>query len=262
MVPVSLYDRVKLDVVPGRRGVSCRVIGPQRVAGGRANLAARAADAVLDATGARARVRLVLDKRIPAGAGLGGGSSDAAAVLRALPALLGERLGGRALLDLARSIGADVAFFLACRPARATGVGDVLTPLREFPRADLVIVVPRARVETAWAYGHALARRRGLTSGARGRSRNRHPPRSAKALTSLVFNDFERGVGSAVPDIERLTGRLHEAGALATVMSGTGSAVVGIFESSSRARAAAATFRAPDLAHAVRILRRRPAASR
>jgi 4-diphosphocytidyl-2-C-methyl-D-erythritol kinase len=260
MVPISLYDRVEIRVAAGRRAVACRVTGPQRVAGGPTNLAARAAASVLDELGVSARVQIVLEKRIPAGAGLGGGSSDAAAVLRALPPMLGRKLAGGRLARIARGIGADVPFFLSCRPARATGIGESLEPLPSFPRADLVVVVPTARVETAWAYRHALGWPRGLTSGATDRTRRRRLPRSVKSLRSLVFNDFERGVGRVVPDIERLARRLRSGGAVATVMSGTGSAVVGIFESAERVRSIAEAFSAPDLAFAVRIIARRPAA--
>jgi len=260
MVPISLYDRIEICTMTGRRAVACRVTGPQRVPGGPSNLAGVAAARVLDELGMSARVEIELEKRIPAGAGLGGGSSDAAAVLRALPAMLGRPIPVNRLAEIARGIGADVPFFLACRPARATGIGDTLEPLPSFPRAHLVVVVPSARVVTAWAYRHALGSRKGLTSGTTDRTRRRRLPRSPKSLGSFVFNDFERGVGRVVPDVERLARTLRADGSLATVMSGTGSAVVGVFESSARARIVATAFSAPDLAFAVRIIARRPAA--
>ena len=119
MVPVSLYDRVDVEIELGGRGVTCTVSGAERVAGGQRNLATRAAKAVLASSGLDARVAISLDKNIPVGAGLGGGSSDAAAVMRVLSRLLGDRVDAGRLHELAVGLGADVPFFLACRPAMA-----------------------------------------------------------------------------------------------------------------------------------------------
>ena len=99
MVPVSLYDDVGLRIAPGRGRVTCSVAGPEKVDGGRDNLAARAALAILRETGKAVDVHVELTKRIPSGAGLGGGSSDAAAVLRLLPRLLGARVPAARLLE-------------------------------------------------------------------------------------------------------------------------------------------------------------------
>jgi 4-diphosphocytidyl-2-C-methyl-D-erythritol kinase len=262
MVPVSLTDDLEIRV---RRStgtgssVTCRVSGPAKVPGGQANLATRAANEVLEELGASARVAIRLYKRIPAGAGLGGGSSDAAAVLSALPPMLGRRIPSDRLRTIAASLGADVPFFLDCRPAWATGIGDVLEPVSSFPRLDLVIVVPRRRVETAWAYANALPAIGRLTTRKRGRSRARGLRAGAKSLSFRVSNDFEHGVSAAVPDVLRLRRSLEALGAQAVVMSGSGSAVVGIFASRAEAAEAAEAFRSPDTAAAVQVLRRRPA---
>ena len=257
MVPISLYDRVELAVDKGPRGVTCAVDGPERVAGGPRNLASRAARSVLSACGARARVAIRLHKVVPAGAGLGGGSSDAAAVLRLLPRMLGHRFSAAELAEMAVALGADVPFFLSCRPALAAGIGEILTPLPRFPAIDLVVAVPHERVETAWAYANALPAR--PSAARRGRAGADRLPLSAKTISSLFFNDFERGVGDAVPAVRRLVRTLRGLGARATVMSGSGSAVAASFAGERRARDATATFAAPDKAFAVRVLRRRPA---
>ena len=262
MVPVSLCDQLEIRVraVERRRAnVVCRVSGPAKVPGGPTNLAARAAQKVLDELGVAARVAIHLRKRVPAGAGLGGGSSDAAAVLTALPRLLGRRIHRERLRAIATELGADVPFFLDCRPAWATGIGETLDPIATFPRLDLVVVVPCRRVETAWAYANALPPLAELTSRKRGLRGAAGLRPSAKSLSLRVSNDFEHGVAAAVPDVGRLRRRLEALGAQAAVMSGSGSAVVGIFASRAEAEQAAGMFRSPDMAVAVQVVRRRPA---
>lgn len=258
MVPISLYDRVSMRVLPAaRNSVTCSVSGPERVPGGRNNLAARAALSLLEETGICARVELHLYKRIPAGAGLGGGSSDAAAVLRTLQRILGVRLQRTRLTGLGASLGADVPFFLGGRPAWASGIGEQLQVVKGLPRMALVVAVPRVRIATAWAFEHALG---GLTS------RKKVPTLAHLSLRDLaqgrgLHNDFESGVSSAEPEVGRVARRLTEVGARATVLSGTGSAVVGVFDDTKAAHEACRQFRAPDKAFAVDILRRAPALS-
>lgn len=258
MVPVSLYDDLSIRVCrrpPRRARVVCRVSGGEGVPRGRGNLAARAAEAVLDASGSTRRVEIDLCKRIPVGAGLGGGSSDAAAVLYALTRLPDCRLRGEALLTVARGLGADVPFCLFSRPALAGGIGDELQFVTAFPDTRLVVVVPEARVSTRWAYANAL---KSLTSRPKGTTdlllrlgRGR--------FAELLHNDFQAGVGVVVADVKRLVVQLRRSGALATVMSGTGSAVVGVFASAREAAGAARSFTGSDRAFAVKVLRRRPA---
>lgn len=259
MVPTSLCDTVRLQVGPaGRRTRStCRVSGSERIPTGPSNLAVRAADAVLEALGTHAEVDIELTKRIPVGAGLGGGSADAGAVLQALPRLLGARLAPATVHGLAVSLGADVAFCVACRPAIGRGIGDALEPVPGFPRLHLVIVVPSARVETRWAYANAL---KSLTScGAT--TTEIFSRLEGGRLGELLHNDLQAGVAASVPDVGRLATALTRAGAQATVMSGSGSAVVGVFASAAAARTVAGRFAPPDRAFAVRVVRRRPVAS-
>jgi len=258
MVPVSLCDELEIRAVgAGRSKVTCQVSGPAKVPGGPRNLAARAARRVLAELGVSAQVSIRLRKRVPAGAGLGGGSSDAAAVLKVLPRLLGRRIRRERLREIAADLGADVPFFLDCRPAWASGIGEVLRPIPRFPRLHLVLAVPPSRVETAWAYANALPPIPRLTTRKRGRTRAGGLRAGAKSLSSRVSNDFEHGVSAAVPDVARLRRRLRALGAQAVVMSGSGSAVVGIFASRAEAEQAAGEFRSPDMAVAVRVLRSR-----
>jgi 4-diphosphocytidyl-2-C-methyl-D-erythritol kinase len=255
MFAISLYDTVAVTASPARRAsVSCTVSGPEKVPGGPTNLAARAAVAVMEGLGVTARVRVRLHKVVPFGAGLGGGSSDAAAVIRVLPGLLGRRLKPADAHAIAVGLGADVAFFLSCRPSRATGIGDRLAPLSRVPRGALVLVVPPERVATAWAYRNALPR---LTSS-RAASRVRRLPRTIDAVETWFFNDFQRGVEKAVPSVRSAREALEALGARAVVMSGSGSAVAAWFDDERGAREAAARYDRPGKVFVAKVIRRAP----
>jgi 4-diphosphocytidyl-2-C-methyl-D-erythritol kinase len=261
MVPISLCDRVDLRVGPGSGRVTCSVEGTEEVPDGAHNLAAAAARAVMEEVGASADIDVHLKKNIPVGSGLGGGSSDAAAVLRTLPALLGRTFRPLRLAELAVGIGADVPFFLTCRPSVAMGVGEILAPVPRFPEFHFVVAVPDFQVSTAWAYRHALPPITVLTSRPSATTRSLRLRLKREPITALLSNDFEAGVTAVYPDVDRLKRKLAGLGAEATVMSGSGSAVVGLFRSGRRAGEAAAAVAAPDRAYAVRVLRRRPVAS-
>lgn len=257
MLPVSLCDQVEMRVTrAAETHISCEVLGDPTIGGGPDNLACRAASSLLDATGVKARVEIRLTKKVPHGAGLGGGSSDAAAVLKGITRLLGLDRAKRSLYALAASLGADVPFFLPCRPSWATGVGERLEPVPGFPSLNLVVVMPAVTVPTAWAYREALG---SLTS----RQAKISFPRLSFADATLgrgFHNDFELGVARAYPDVARIREILDTQGARATVLSGSGAAMVGLFDDESRAKAAAADFQAPDRAWAVKILRGPPRA--
>jgi 4-diphosphocytidyl-2-C-methyl-D-erythritol kinase len=214
---------------------------------------------MLDELGVTADVEVRVTKHIPWGAGLGGGSSDAAAVLRTLPVVLGRHLRPVRLAELALRIGTDVPFFLTCRPSVAMGVGEILAAVPRFPELHLVVAVPAVQVSTAWAYGHAVPANGTLTSHPSATTRSLRLRLKREPLAALLSNDLEPGVMAAFPEVTRVKRRLEELGAEAAVMSGSGSAVVGLFRSGRRAEEAAAAVRSPVRAYAVRVLRRRPA---
>lgn len=150
MVPVSLADELEVEPAPGGIALEC---DDPSLPTDSTNLAARAAAAYLAASGMRGGVRLRLRKHIPHGAGLGGGSSDAAAVLRALDALNPSPLGPDRLERVAASFGSDTAFFVRSMPARCTGRGEILGPT-DFPWSlPVVLIKPPFGVPTPWAYG-------------------------------------------------------------------------------------------------------------
>lgn len=197
----------------------------------RTNLVWRAADAMWRAAGRRGdpsglRVRLV--KRIPMQAGLGGGSSDAAATLRACAALW--RVGDAKVRRAAARIGADVPYFLEGGTALGVERGDRLLPLADRTPSWVVLVLPSFGVSTKDAYGWLdAARRRAGGAGGAGRA----------GEDVAGGNDLEAPVAAHHPEIRRIVRALDRAGAASAAMSGSGSAVFGLFSSLARAESAA-----------------------
>ena len=178
------------------------------------------------AGGAVPGVAVHLEKHIPVGAGLGGGSSDAAAFLVWLEGQA-QALGPQGLHAVAVRVGADVPFFLCGRPAWVSGIGDQVTPV-DFSLDGYiqVVVSPRVRVNTAWAYGRWDACAESLLT-------EMVPPtkESVFARPPLFWNDFEPVVFARFPILGRIKEALMEAGAEACVMSGSGSNFFAIFSS-------------------------------
>ena len=192
-----------------------------------ANLAYRAACAYADATGWPNGFAIELTKHIPTGAGLGGGSADAGAVLRALDALSPSPLG-RQLPELAPGLGADVAFMTIDSPmALAWGRGERLFPLPALAPRPVVVLVPSFAVSTKEAY-EWLAHDRG-TYEARGGLLQPTELDTWEGIAALAVNEFEPVVGRRHPSIPAYVDALRDAGALPAMMSGSGSAVFGVF---------------------------------
>jgi 4-diphosphocytidyl-2-C-methyl-D-erythritol kinase len=219
-------------------GVSLAVSGAgPDVPHGPANLAQRAAEAWLARAGGGGAT-LRLEKRVPAGAGLGGGSSDAGAVLRGLAALRPGCVAPSALLELALGLGADVPFFLDPRPAQVAGIGERVEPLAAAPRLPLLVVWPGLSLATAEVYGAFAALRPALTEPPRAPTFPALPPRPGElapaAWAERVRNDLEPAASRLCPRIAELRAALLGAGALAAAMSGSGAAVYGVFEDDER----------------------------
>ena len=150
MVPISLADEIDIEVADGG-GIELECDEPG-VPLGSENLVWRAIEAFQSLTGLRFCARIVLRKNIPHGAGLGGGSSDAAAVLKALDQHLTTRLGQQKLEDLAASLGSDIPFFIRCRPMLCRGRGELLRDTPAIQPANLLLLKPPFPVSTGWAY--------------------------------------------------------------------------------------------------------------
>ncbi len=239
MVPVSLYDEI--EIRKGGRAVRRQARADEMiqiscdhpaVPLGKENIVYRAAERIMKKAGKWQPVWIRIRKRIPVGAGLGGGSTDAAATLLGMNRLLRLHLPASELEKIGLSLGADVPFFIRRRPARARGIGERLEPLRGLPRFWAVIVFPGFPVSTAWVYGKLrvkLTKRTVNTSIA-------NPPKNFDELTNILVNDLETVALKQYPAIGLLKDGLLREGAARVLMSGSGSSVFGIFKSQRAAR--------------------------
>ncbi|MGH9783356.1 MAG: 4-(cytidine 5'-diphospho)-2-C-methyl-D-erythritol kinase [Terriglobia bacterium] len=251
---IALADRLEVLVTHGPREVRLETSGFP-VPAGRQNLAARAAEAALQELRLRARVSIFLEKRIPPGSGLGGASSDAAAVLRAVLSLSGRELPMGRLLHLAAALGSDVPFFLIGGRALGLGRGEEVYPLPESPRRYCVVFFPGQGMDTAEAY-RRLRRPRltppsasptiELFCGAVNESAREEAGSDRRVGPSVpkLANDFEPLLFREFPELARVKRALFEAGAEQASLSGSGSAVFGLFRDRATARAAAELLQA------------------
>jgi 4-diphosphocytidyl-2-C-methyl-D-erythritol kinase len=245
--PIDLADAIALRIESARAAeVAFELAGDAAGAPpGDDNLAVRAARAFLAHSGIAARVAIQLTKRTPVAAGLGGGSSDAGAVLRGLDRAYPAAVPADALEAIALALGADVPFFLDPRPAWVTGIGERREPVTGLPPLALVLANPGEPLATAEVFRAFDA----LANPGRARSA---PPRSLaeeladdRALAARLHNDLEEPAVRLCPPIARLRAQLSAAGARAVAMSGSGATVYGVFGSRAAAEAAAAGIALP-----------------
>ncbi len=251
MVPIEVADTLSVRISPGLAAVALKVSGREAPSGPE-NLVCRAAHLLLGRFGRDAQVKMHLEKRIPSGAGLGGGSSDAAAALRVLDQLLGLNVGAESLRALALELGADVPFFISGRPALVSGVGDRWSPLSSYPLAPLVVAFRGPGLATSEVYAAYDA---SLTSP-RGDSTIPDFPRSSG---SSPRNDLEDAASRIDPGVKLLKEAFFAHGACEVGMSGSGSAVFGLFPDGAAAEHCAERFCEDGIwAEATRVLRALP----
>jgi 4-diphosphocytidyl-2-C-methyl-D-erythritol kinase len=204
------------------------------------NLCIKAASLLRQWTSHDLGVHIRLVKNIPIGSGLGGGSSDAAAVLVGLNTLWDLQLDVAELTRLAATLGSDVPFFIQGGAAIATGRGEVLRHRDVTLPYWTLVVVPPLHISTVWAYG-------GVTPAPAGPDRTLHRvfeslPNLTREAFPLLINDFEPGVFAAYPAIRHVKQELLRTGAVHSLMSGSGSSVVGLFDTEPAAQQAARSF--------------------
>lgn len=224
---ISLHDRLKIAQCADLR-VSCPGLEDLAM---QDNLAYIAAKRLLLKARPGFGACIELEKNIPPGSGMGGGSSDAAAVLLGLNRLLGDKALDRyALYDIAKGIGADVPFFLGANDdppgwngAFCTGIGDVINPVL-LPFVPMVVAMPKFSISTAWAY------ERFDEMAPQGISGGDNPifDRGLEALAGLLFNDLEEPVAKSHPQIRAMVKGFKRSTALNAAMTGSGSAVFAV----------------------------------
>lgn len=195
------------------------------------NLVLRAARMLSENFAVRWGADIHLSKRIPAGGGLGGGSSNAALTLLALAHLWKVELGREDLVELGARLGADVPFFFTGGTALGRGLGTEITALEDVKRAHLLIVTPGVRISTAEAYKSLNARALTTDEVAAILAISRAEAQFPDSLPEALHNDFEPVVFGLEPEIARAKESLLTKGALAALLTGSGSSVFGIFES-------------------------------
>jgi 4-diphosphocytidyl-2-C-methyl-D-erythritol kinase len=243
-VPVSISDRITIEVRPALTSSITLRCNIASLGDPQANLAVRAARSFMSEFGSSAHVMIDLEKTIPAGAGLGGGSSDAGTVLRMLASMMWSMLNESSdsperLHKIAVGLGADVPFFLNPRPSRVTGIGERIEAIDKFPTLHLVIAVPPIEVPTASVF---KALKREGWSGPASAGDIDEILRGAISATHLV-NDLEIPAMQLYPQIAKLKALLQECGSVASSMSGSGGSVFGLFPDAAAAERGAASVR-------------------
>ena len=255
---ISLADTIDVEYQPGRSRIELK--SNFNISD---NIIVHAADSVMHSIRRTGRLGFVLQKRVPLGGGLGGGSSNAAAVLLALPLLLGKPLPMEKLMELAAGLGSDVPFFLLGGTAIGLGRGTELYPLPDLPSSPAMLIAPGIHVSTKDAYAQL---RRELATGS--------PVPTVDSFQAVAWriangspiedwgavNDFETVVFRLHPQLKSIKGKLLRLGARLALMSGSGSSLFGIFPSRELRDRAVRSFRkdfAKDKVYSITMISRR-----
>jgi 4-diphosphocytidyl-2-C-methyl-D-erythritol kinase len=241
---ISLQDELRLWT-SRQPAISLKILGNESLLREpvEKNLVYRAVDALRRELKIRGGVEIELKKKIPAGRGLGGGSSDAAAALLGYLRLTGKKIRQARLLEIAGSLGADVPFFLLGGRALGANKGDEIYPLPDIPKLHVLVVSPKdIHVPTPDAYRWLKAKPLRLTKSAANSKLFEFCALCWSAHGSGLSNDFERPVFRRHPRLDQIKRALLRRGAAEASLAGSGSAVFGVFPSPAMARRAAVGF--------------------
>ena len=238
---VTLHDRLTFRTLPGER-LELTCDAPD-IPADETNLVHRAAVRLRERSGVRRGAAIEIEKHIPSGGGLGGGSSNAAVALLALARLWEVEAGAAELAEIGAGLGSDVPFFLTGGTALGTGRGEQVVPLADAAHAHLVVVSPPVKVSTAEAYKSLSAPALTKDEAAVNFYVSHEAADFSCSLREALTNDFEPAVFRQFPEIERARDALIGAGARGALLSGSGSSVFGIFDSREQAARAADTLR-------------------
>jgi 4-diphosphocytidyl-2-C-methyl-D-erythritol kinase len=217
---ISLYDTLSVSLKK-EKGISIITDHPDLQVG-KKNLVYRAAQVILKKSDYEGGLRIHILKKIPLGAGLGGGSSNAATILKALNQLLELHLPMKELMKMGLSIGADVPFFFLKGAAMATGIGEKLKTI-ELQDLWYVLINPKFQVSTRWAYQNFMLTKRHFHFNLQ------RLGRTPEGISRLLWNDLEGVVSKKYHEIKVMKQMLLSSGALGTLMTGSGPTVFGVF---------------------------------
>ena len=243
MHSLSLFDTVTVCIVPAKESsVSLRVVGNDRLVTDEKNLAVAAAKMYLERAAITAQVKIKLEKRIPVAAGLAGGSTDAAATLRAMNRLFDRYFSERALLKIAFELGSDVPYCLLGSTALCSGRGEIITRLPDL-NLHAVIAVTGEYVSTPKAYKALDEIYSDFDGSVKSGGEKMFDDmilslKNGKLAYDCVYNVFEEASFKICKKAAALKEKMKSLGALSSAMSGSGPSVFGIFGSESSARAA------------------------
>ena len=237
IVPVGLYDRLDFRLSDSQNiHFFC---DNKSIPANHENLVFKAAKAFYEKVGILPSVEISLYKKIPSGAGLGGGSSNAAFTLTSLNKLYKNILSDEELFSEALKLGADVPFFLNPVPSIACGVGEKLKKINEWPMAWYLIVKPLCSVSTAWVYNNFKLRLTPNTAN----YILKDLKKNKIVISDLLFNDLESVTVGRFPELAEIKAYLIRYGAEGALMTGSGSAVFGVFSERENAIAVAEKIR-------------------
>ena len=242
MQAVALDDEVQIRLRADRQDIQLRCDATD-LAADRSNLVYRAAAAVLVRAQQSVGLDIELRKRIPMGAGLGGGSSDAAATIIGLNCLLQLKWSPAQMAEVGQSLGSDVPFFLFSPAACVTGRGESVRPVVIEGARWVVLVNPGYGVDTKWAYQELAATRTSVRPLSKAQQElDRHSRMGWVQLIAAAENDFEAPVFAAHGKLREIKQSLQDHGAEIALLSGSGATVFGVFTDEARARHAQAHF--------------------
>ncbi len=233
--PVNLYDKLIVEDSDAFYYSS----NLESLPGDSTNLVIRTKNLLEEYSGEKLNVKIHLRKNIPIGAGLGGGSSDAAAVLNLLNEFAGLNLSPNEIFDISLRLGSDVPFFLNPRPSYACGKGEILSPQMLHLDLPLLIVNPGINISTKWAYEHIKPQSPGFDL----RKVDSLDLYHLKLYGEQILNVFEPPVFEAYPAIKEIKFLHYKLGAVFSLMSGSGSSVFGIYPDIESAESAAKIMR-------------------
>ena len=237
---LSLYDSIELETRPSGIELLCDAPG---IPNDHTNLVVQAAHLLLDTCSLENKrgVRIRLEKKIPSGAGLGGGSGNAAGVLMGLNVLWDLQLPRQNLALLAAKLGADVPFFLTSPTAFGKGRGDAMTPVQTVGKFDIMLVYPGFPIATPWVYQNLNLKLTNPQNNISILKKFLFESQVGK-LGKYLFNDLESVVIKRYPEIQTIKDDLFSLGAKGSLLSGSGSTVFAVFDDPDCAKNAYAKY--------------------